>query len=232
MNSFNEDLTRLLSDPTRMKIYRAVAEARGEAVTVSGTAEKFDLHPNVARMHLEKLAGAGLLSSEYKKRNGGGRPARQYFLGERVLSFQFPPRDYKLLADITLSAIADDTKARSTARKKGHEIGQTALARAGVKLEQAKTPELVSFLEELAEELGLYAKIAGNENNGKLDVSFFNCVFRELSQKNKKVCELHQNLFIGICESLFGKVRITGSSGIAEGENCCNFRVALKLKKK
>lgn len=229
MNGCSEDLLRLLSDPTRMKIYRSVADARGKTITVSDVAEKFDLHPNVARMHLEKLAAAGLLASDYKK-TGGGRPARQYTIGERELNLQIPARDYKMLADISLSVIADDSRARLKAKQKGHEIGQRALAKAGPRLKSAKVPELVSFLEELVQEMGLNAQITSNLN-GKLEMSFYNCVFKELSNKDSKVCTLHRNVFVGICESILGKVRVSGKPGISEGENCCNFQISFCSEK-
>ena len=64
-----------------------------------------------------------------------------------------------------------------------------------------------------------------------IHVKVFNCVFKELSSKESKVCEIHKNVLTGICEALFGKVRITGNSGIAEGGDQCSFVFSFRLKK-
>ena len=50
-------VTNAFGDPTRREIYLAVRDAP-DGVTTADVAERFALHPNVARHHLEKLAGA------------------------------------------------------------------------------------------------------------------------------------------------------------------------------
>ena len=53
-------ITSAFGDPTRRAVYLFVREnssaPRANGVTASQVAEKFDLHPNVARHHLDKLA--------------------------------------------------------------------------------------------------------------------------------------------------------------------------------
>jgi TusA-related sulfurtransferase/DNA-binding transcriptional ArsR family regulator len=54
------------------------------ARTVREVAEAFQLHPNVARTHLELLAQAGLVVVGSVKRQGGGRPAKVYLAREEI----------------------------------------------------------------------------------------------------------------------------------------------------
>jgi len=74
---------RALSSSTRSGIYQYL---RREAVarTVREIAAAFQLHPNVARTHLELLAQAGLVLVSSVKRPGGGRPAKVYLAREEV----------------------------------------------------------------------------------------------------------------------------------------------------
>jgi predicted ArsR family transcriptional regulator len=73
-------VARALRSDTRAEIYRSLRE-RGEERTVRDVAAEFDLHPNVARTHLELLAEAGLVSVGRRKHPGGGRPAKVYQAG-------------------------------------------------------------------------------------------------------------------------------------------------------
>jgi predicted ArsR family transcriptional regulator/TusA-related sulfurtransferase len=68
---------RALRSTTRASIYEHLQRI-GEGQTVRDIADKFSLHPNVARTHLETLADAGLVVVSSRKHPGGGRPAKVY----------------------------------------------------------------------------------------------------------------------------------------------------------
>ncbi|MPZ73510.1 MAG: helix-turn-helix domain-containing protein [Nitriliruptorales bacterium] len=70
-------VARALGSTTRAGIYEHLQRA-GAALTVRDIAAAFDLHPNVARTHLELLADAGLVVIGRRKHPGGGRPAKVY----------------------------------------------------------------------------------------------------------------------------------------------------------
>lgn len=70
-------VARALGSSTRAGIYEHLKEA-DEPLTVRDVAGAFDLHPNVARTHLETLAEAGLVGVGLRKHAGGGRPAKLY----------------------------------------------------------------------------------------------------------------------------------------------------------
>lgn len=74
---------RALASSTRSGIYQHLRQL-GTARTVREVAAAFQLHPNVARTHLELLAQAGLVVVGSIKRPGGGRPAKVYLAREEV----------------------------------------------------------------------------------------------------------------------------------------------------
>lgn len=124
------DLTSALGDPTRRAIYVAVRESP-EPLTTSRVAELFDIHPNVARHHLDKLAADGWLvlsqrRSSGKAGPGAGRPAKTYEASKREVSIHFTPRRYELLVDLlmrVLARLAPD-EVSSVAQEIGFEYGR------------------------------------------------------------------------------------------------------------
>jgi TusA-related sulfurtransferase/DNA-binding transcriptional ArsR family regulator len=70
-------VARALGSSTRSAIFEHLQSA-GAPQTVRDIAGAFDLHPNVARTHLETLADAGLVTVGRRKHPGGGRPAKVY----------------------------------------------------------------------------------------------------------------------------------------------------------
>ena len=104
------DLTSALGDPTRRAIYVAVRES-GTPMTTARIAELFELHPNVARHHLDKLATDGWLVVAHKRPAGksgpgAGRPAKTYEASNREVSIHFTPRRYELLVDLLMRVLA------------------------------------------------------------------------------------------------------------------------------
>lgn len=71
------DVGRALGSDTRRAIYRHL-RAQGCPLTARDLAAVFEVHPNVARGHLETLADAGLIAVGRRKNPAGGRPARLY----------------------------------------------------------------------------------------------------------------------------------------------------------
>src|SRR5687768_3585636 len=64
-------ITTAFGDPTRRQIY-LFAHEHPRGVTAAEVAEHFDLHPNVARHHLDKLAVGGYLDVGVERADGAG----------------------------------------------------------------------------------------------------------------------------------------------------------------
>src|SRR5712692_5904951 len=84
-------VTAAFGDPTRRDIYLFV-RAGSDGVTAAEVAERFNLHPNVARHHLEKLTAGGYLTVELAKHESAGRPSKRYRAGDLDTGLNFPPR--------------------------------------------------------------------------------------------------------------------------------------------
>ncbi len=131
-------LAASLGDTTRRGIYIAVREAP-EPVTVAHIAGAFDLHPNVARHHLDRLVADGWLQVTHRRRNdrrgpGAGRPAKHYEPSAQEVSVQFPARRYDLLAELlvrVVERIAPDA-APAVAEEIGREYGRELAAEIGL----------------------------------------------------------------------------------------------------
>ena len=71
-------ITSAFGDPTRRDIYLFAREP-DDGVTATEVAERFELHPNVARHHLDKLAGGGYLEVGVAAPTArAGRPSKRY----------------------------------------------------------------------------------------------------------------------------------------------------------
>ena len=79
----------------------------------AAVAETFDLPPNGARHHLDKLVDHGLLVATFARPDGrggpgAGRPAKHYSRADTELEISVPARDYQLVAAV----LATDTQAQ------------------------------------------------------------------------------------------------------------------------
>lgn len=227
------DLTGALADPTRYAIYRALVDAAGEPLTVLEIAERFSLHPNVARMHLQKLVDVGLVQSDTRRSAGGGRPARIYRLGSEVATLQFPPRDYQLLASLTLQVVDNLARDDSGLLERvgidmGREEARRALARDHLDPTRASLERRVDSLRRTCGELGLSPRIEASEESVQIEIR--NCVFRELSPRHPQlVCGLHTALLRGILEVYFGDVGLDPRPAIFAGEASCLFKATIPV---
>ncbi len=196
----DHELSAVLADDTRYHIYRWIAEQPGTDVTVSDVADKFGLHPNVARMHLAKLEQAGFLTTGLRRAAAGGRPAKLYRLSDMVVTFGFPPRRYELLSRLALDALSaggtrDD--ALRVCREAGTAEGRRALA--GGPATPATGPRREPLVAAIAEEQGLLPEVEWRD--GSLSVIVNNCSFRERSGADPDlVCAMHRAFLEGVLD--------------------------------
>lgn len=109
LDSRISDLTASLGDPTRRAIYIAVRESP-DPMTTAKVAALFDIHPNVARHHLDRLADDGYLKVSHQRRPGGpgaGRPAKSYESTNKEVSVHFAPRRFEMLTEMLFQVLAE-----------------------------------------------------------------------------------------------------------------------------
>ena len=100
-------ITSAFGDPTRRQIYLFARES-SDGVTASQVAERFELHANVARHHLDKLATGGYLEVHVERSgsHGAGRPSKRYAATSQEMSLDVPVRRDDLLVALLGRALA------------------------------------------------------------------------------------------------------------------------------
>jgi predicted ArsR family transcriptional regulator len=136
LDSRISDLTQALGDPTRRAIYIAVREAP-EPLTTSKIAELFELHPNVARHHLDRLATDGYLKVSHRQprgRPGAGRPAKCYEVTNKEVTVHFAPRSFEMLVEMLFQVLEElgPENVSEVAEKVGRAYGEQLAGEIGV----------------------------------------------------------------------------------------------------
>lgn len=214
-------VTNVLSDPTRYKIYQRFLNER-EPVTVLNIAEAFDIHPNVARLHLSKLEEINLITSSFLKTGKGGRPSRIYTLSDHVIELSFPSRDYKLLSSIALQTLAGLDNGEEALYETGRKYGLHAMDHLEITKNDIDIREKIDMLEDAGMMLGMYAKFDYDEESHKVSFRIQNCPFYEIAETNPQmVCTMHHSFLKGMFEALFDDVELTAMNNMFDGcENC------------
>ncbi|MGD2060782.1 MAG: helix-turn-helix domain-containing protein, partial [Acidimicrobiia bacterium] len=135
LDSRISDLTSALGDPTRRAIYIAVRES-AEPMTTSKVAELFEIHPNVARHHLDRLADDGYLKVSHLRRSGGpgaGRPAKTYEPTTKEVSLHFAPRRFEMLTEMLFKVLEElsPPNVGEIAERVGRRYGEELAAEIG-----------------------------------------------------------------------------------------------------
>lgn len=220
-------ITNVLSDPTRYYIYNYITKIHQD-VTVQEIADNFDIHPNVARLHLSKLEDVSMLVSETKKTGKGGRPSRLYRLSDKVIQLNFPYRDYQMLANIaieTLLTLGETGKAAlyETGKRFGIEIINQELSRAQDS-NDFSFEQKIEILRNAAVTAGFYPEFEADEHNSKIYFQIFNCPFREVATEHAEtVCSTHRELLKGMFESLFDSVELIEKENMLKGCTSCSY---------
>jgi predicted ArsR family transcriptional regulator len=121
-----EEITGALGDTTRRGIYVMVREAH-EPVTANQISNVFNIHPNVARHHLDRLRNEGFIriSDRPVATPSAGRPAKRYEVTEKSVTVQYSARKYDRLAELLTKVITelDDGRSLEIAESVGHDYG-------------------------------------------------------------------------------------------------------------
>lgn len=224
-----QKLTSALADPTRFSIYQYVAYSKNP-ITVQEVADHFSIHPNVARLHLTKLEDVHLLKAVSDKSGKGGRPSRLYSLSDQVVSLQFPPRDYQLLADIAIESLLSLGEAGEKALinmgyRMGTEMAKRAVAQSSLNVQNASLEEKMNHIHRLVVAQGLKPEIEVFED-GCLRFRVQNCTFSESAKKYPdSICKMHNALLKGIFQTYLGNIELREDESMQCGCKSCNYTV-------
>ncbi|MBY0096389.1 helix-turn-helix transcriptional regulator [Mesobacillus maritimus] len=227
-------ITSVLSDPTRYYIYQYITK-RHKDVTVQEIADNFEIHPNVARLHLSKLEDVNMLVSETKKTGKGGRPSRLYRLSEDVIQLNFPYRDYQLLskiAMITMMSLGEEGKKALylTGKRLGMELIEQEMAGHHQHVEDLTFEQKLNIVKGAATIAGFYPEFESNEEQTKIYFQIFNCPFKEVAMEHPEtVCTMHVEFLKGMFESLFGDIELIEKENLIAGCESCTYQALVTV---
>jgi len=213
-------ITSAFGDTTRRQIY---LYARGEeGVTATEVAESFDLHPNVARHHLDKLVAGGYLEA-YVDHGGTavGRPSKRYRSDAGGAPALVPaPRDDLLLALLArLLTRIDPCEAELIAEEVGCDYGRSLAAQ----MAPGDAPRSVrSAMASVADALTAhgFAAHAGDPASPHAIVRD-HCPFGDAAIDHPVLCAADRGLVEGLLKGLCGDGVPVQLSSRARGDEIC-----------
>jgi len=215
-------VTSAFGDPTRRDIFLFAREAE-RGVTAAEIAERFDLHPNVARHHLDKLAAGGYVEVYVERAESGGvgRPSKRYRTGEKDMSLSFPARRDDLLVTLLGRALAlvPKDRAEAMAEEVGEEYGRS--------LAQQMSPaeahrSFRTALHAVADALTAHGFAAHAEARGSsLAIVAEQCPFGDAATEHPVICAVDRGIVRGMLGGLYGDTAPATEASRAQGDDAC-----------
>lgn len=218
-------ITSAFGDETRRDIY-LFARDSGPGVTATQVAEQFDLHANVARHHLDKLAAGGYLSVALQRsKSGAGRPSKLYEVQNHEMHLRFPVRRDDLIGTLlgrALELLPPET-AEMLAEEVGHEYG-AALADA---MEPGDgNRNIASAATAVATALTSHGFAAHTESTTEgLRIVSEHCPFGEAALDHPFICAIDRGLVKGMLAGLHGEHETDLSETRVNGAARCVTRL-------
>jgi predicted ArsR family transcriptional regulator len=215
-------ITSAFGDPTRREIY-LFAREHAEGVTAAAVAKRFDLHPTVARHHLDTLAGGGYLEVGVARAGhaGAGRPSKHYRATEQQ-SLEFPVRHDDLLVSLLARALAliPREQAESMAEEVGMEYGRLMARSLGDASDGQRS--FRSALHAVADALTAHGFAAHAEkHDNELRIVSEHCPFGGAAIENPVICAVDRGMVRGMLGALYGDTTPELESSIPMGDEVC-----------
>jgi predicted ArsR family transcriptional regulator len=216
-------ITSAFGDPTRREIY-LMSRSSDDGVTATEVAKQFDLHPNVARHHLDKLAAGGYLDVATAKPGGGaGRPSKRYRATTKGDHLDLPVRHDDML--VTLLGRALDMlpreQAEAMAEEVGVEYGRLMAATLGDNPDTQRS--FRSALHTVADALTAHGFAAHAEKrNNELRIVSEHCPFGDAVMANPVICAVDRGMVKGMVGALYGDgASLALESSLPMGDDVC-----------
>jgi len=216
-------ITNAFGDPTRRDIYLYAREGV-DGVTAAGAAERFDLHPNVARHHLDKLASGGYLEVAVERPEGAtaGRPSKHYRVSDPGQPLELPVRQDTVLIGLlgrTLALLPSD-QAEAMAEEVGAEVGRSMAESLGA---DEVHRSFKSAMYAVADALTAHGFAARAERTGgdQLRIVSEHCPFGGAPIEHPVICAVDRGLVRGMLGALYGDAETDLSSSLPMGDSVC-----------
>jgi predicted ArsR family transcriptional regulator len=217
-------ITSAFGDPTRRDIYLRVRES-DEGMTASEVAAAVDLHANVARHHLDKLAAGGHVVVEVRAGGGAGRPSKRYRAAHQEMSLEFPVRHDDLLGTLLGRALArlPDDEAAALAEEVGIEYGQHLASLMEPGEAHRSLEAAVGAVADALTSHGFAARSEGIA--GELRIVSEHCPFGQAAVDHPVLCAIDRGLVKGMLAGLHGDTAPQTEGSLAMGDTVCTTTV-------
>jgi len=218
-------VTSAFGDPTRREIYLSLRRS-GVGATAADVADRFALHANVARHHLEKLAAGGYVDVELVRGEAAGRPSKRYRAARHDTTLTFPPRRDALLGMLLARALErlDPVEATAIAEEVGHEYGVSLAARMSPSDGHRSLKAAMAAVADALTAHGFAARTEGPDDD--LSLVAEHCPFGDAAEQYPHVmCAIDRGMVRGMLVSLFGAADPHMSESRPEGDGHCVTRV-------
>ena len=213
-------MTTAFGDPTRREIYLFVRGSE-EGATATATAKQFDLHPNVARHHLDKLAAGGYLDVDAaRSASGAGRPSKRYRAPASALDLEVPVRNDDVILHLLGRALAElgPVRAEELAEEVGAEYGE----RMGEALGGSTQKSVRAALQAVADALSAHGFAAHAEKQGnQLKIVSEHCPFGDAAEQHPVMCAIDRGMVRGMLGSIYGETSLDLESSKPMGDDRC-----------
>ena len=214
-------ITNAFGDPTRRGIY-LFAHEHADGVTAAQVAERFGLHPNVARHHLDRLAAGGYLDVAVERSTGGaGRPSKRYRRSGDEVSLEMPVKTDDLVLSLLGRALAmlPPAAAQEMAEEVGVEYGRAmGAAMAG----EGAQRSFRNALHAVADALSAHGFAAHTEQRGtSLRIVNNHCPFGDTAIEHPVICAVDRGMVKGMLSTLYGDTDPSLSSSLPQGDDVC-----------
>ena len=214
-------VTSAFGDPTRRAIYLYVHE-HTDGATASAVAQQFDLHPNVARHHLDKLVAGGYVEVDVAAKpsgGGAGRPSKRYRVVAPEIALELPLRHDDVLTSLLGRALAELGPERSErlAEEVGLEYGKALAGTMSPGSERHRSFQ--AALHTVADALTAHGFASHAED---LNIVNENCPFGGVAIDHPVICAVDRGMVKGMLETLYGRRMVTETalSLPTGGERC------------
>jgi predicted ArsR family transcriptional regulator len=219
-------VTSAFGDPTRRQIYLYVRE-HDDGLTAAEVAERFALHSNVARHHLDKLTAGGYLEVLLQRTTGGGagRPSKRYRSTAPAAALPFPPVPRK--GDDLLVILLGEALSRlpqEEAEAMAESVGQDY----GTRLAEQISPgdghrSFRVALHAIADALTAHGFEAHAEaRGGSLALIKDSCPFFDTAKQHPVICAVDRGMVRGMLAGLYGGDAVVATeSSRALGDDAC-----------
>ncbi len=214
-------ITSAFGDPTRRDIY-LFSHEKANGVTASEAAKAFDLHPNVARHHLDKLASGGYLEVTIAKPSGSaGRPSKRYRASTGEVRLEVAVRHDDILVTLLGRALA--MLPPETATEMAEEVG-AEYGRSMAESLQSGDPQqsFRTALRTVADALSAHGFAAHAEKQGtELRIVAENCPFGDAAIEHPVICAVDRGMVRGMLGAIYGPAGADTSASLPAGDDVC-----------